>query len=178
VYAVSDGWRFLINTTVGVAGLFDVASNLHIPAHHEDFGLTLAYWGMVPQPYLMLPLLGPSSPRDAIGLVADYAASPWPYIRPWWIPTLAVGIRTINYRASLLPADKLLENSLDPYVFVRDAHIQTRHKQIEDNKLTYDQYAAKNRATFSQDISTPDTLGTDLGTMASPPPSVAEAAQH
>lgn len=178
VYAVSDGWRFLINTTVGIGGLFDVASRLHIPPHHEDFGLTLAYWGMTPQPFLMLPLLGPSSPRDGIGLIADYAASPWPYLRPWWVPTAAVGVRTINYRASLLPADKLLETAFDPYIFVRDAHIQTRKKQIQDNLLTYDQYAAQNRATFSQDISSQDTVGTDLGDMASVTPTVATAVKN
>lgn len=172
VYAVSDGWRFIINSTAGVGGLFDVATKLGIPAHHEDFGLTLAQWGLKKNsPYLMLPLLGPSNPRDTIGLFVDYMSSPWPYIRPWWIPTTVLAIKSVNTRANLLPADKLVKNSFDPYIFVREASIQARQQQIEDNQLTYNQYAAKKRNQYSDNVNDQNTLGEEIGTMASPPPS-------
>ena len=125
-YAASDLWRLLINSTVGIGGIFDPATAAGLPPHYEDFGLTLATWGAKDSYYLTLPLFGPSTFRDAFGSVFDYAMSPWPYAKPYWLNWTVYGIKVLNERANLLPADQLVNNAFDPYTFVRDAYLQRR----------------------------------------------------
>lgn len=147
--ALSDVGRLLTNTTIGVGGLFDVASGFGLEKHNEDFGQTLGYWGIGDGPFLMLPLLGPSNVRDTVGLAAYY------YLDPVWrlshTPTRSTlgAIRFVDRRARLLDAEKILdEAALDPYTFLRDAYIQQRRNLIYDGnppplKLEDDEAPAK-----------------------------------
>lgn len=136
-----DGFgRFVWNSTIGLLGLIDVASDMGLPKHQEDFGQTLAVWGVGFGPYFVIPILGPSSARDAAGLVPDAFA----YL-PWQIPKWAdfnhrvtwqwslTGLDLVQTRASLLDASNVLEEAaLDRYVFVRDAYFQRRRYLIYD----------------------------------------------
>ncbi|MBS0350243.1 MAG: VacJ family lipoprotein [Proteobacteria bacterium] len=134
-YFTADTWRFIINSTLGIGGLFDIATRFGLPKHHEDFGLTLAYWsgsnGLKPQPYLVLPFLGSTTTRDAFGKIPDAATWPFNYIYPQYYSLGIEGIYYVNLRASLLPADKLVKEAFDPYIFVRSAYLQSRNHQIE-----------------------------------------------
>jgi phospholipid-binding lipoprotein MlaA len=140
VMAGSDALRFLTNSTIGVVGIFDVASDFELPKHSEDFGQTLAVWGVGFGPYIVLPILGPSSVRDGLGWVADTFA----YL-PWQVPSWAefnhvdgwrwslTAFDFINVRASLLDTTTLLEEAaLDRYAFAREAYFQRRRNQIYD----------------------------------------------
>lgn len=132
--AVSDVGRFVINTTVGLVGCFDVATELGLEKHYEDFGQTLGVWGAGPGPYLMVPFLGPSNVRDAIGILGVETVLDLNF----WIdqPALEYSIfalRIVNQRAELLPADKLVnEAALDRYSFIRDAFLQRRRNLVYD----------------------------------------------
>lgn len=131
--AASDVGRFLINATLGIFGLFDVASEIGMERHNEDFGQTLGRWGMGDGPYLVLPLIGPRTARDFLGFLGDLNRD-----RAWNIDHIrtrnsAVGLRLINDRANLLPAEGLLdEASLDKYAYTRSAYLQRRRSLIYD----------------------------------------------
>jgi phospholipid-binding lipoprotein MlaA len=134
--ALSDVGRIAINSTVGILGVFDVATRIGLDKHEEDFGQTLAHWGMGDGPYLMLPLLGPSTVRDAFGWAGDYFTDPEFYLftetpEDWIVLTT----RVVNVRANLLPADLLLEQTTDRYVFLREAYLQRRLNLIYDGNL-------------------------------------------
>lgn len=133
--AASDSGRFLVNTSIGILGLFDVASRIGLTRHDEDFGQTMGYWGLPPGPYLVLPLLGPSSVRDAGGLVVDFVTSPSASLlneeahAEWSL----LGIRVVSQRAALLDSERLLdEAAIDRYAFVREAFLQRRENLIND----------------------------------------------
>lgn len=134
--AANDTWRILINTTVGVGGLFDVASRIGLKYYSNDFGLTMAAWGYENSNYLVLPFFGPSTPRDGIGLPVDYFAfSLYPYIYPQSTRFQMYGLGVVDRRAQLLKFQEVLdEASLDKYVFVRNAYMQRRAHQIEENQ--------------------------------------------
>jgi phospholipid-binding lipoprotein MlaA len=125
--AAEDLMRVAMNSTFGVGGLFDFATPAGLPRHHQDFGLTLARWGVPAGPYLMLPLFGPSSVRDGIGLAADVHFTPLSgYVEPGVRNPLYV-TQFVSARADMLGATDLLKQAaLDPYSFVRDAYIQQR----------------------------------------------------
>ena len=126
--------RVVVNTTVGIYGLFDVASHLNLERHPEDFGQTLGYWGVPNGPYLVLPLFGPSTLRDGTSSLA--VDTQFDVVRQLeHVPTrnAALGVRIVDKRASLLKAGHLLEEaSLDKYAFTRDAYLQYRRSQIYD----------------------------------------------
>lgn len=131
--AFSDVGRVTINSTVGILGLMDVASNLNLPRYDEDFGQTLGAWGMGSGPYIVLPLLGPSSGRDTVGLVVDWFADPINYIEDDTVRYSVRGLNIVDTRADLLHASRVLsEAALDPYAFVRDAFLQRREDQVYD----------------------------------------------
>ena len=131
--AASDVGRVLVNSTVGVAGLFDVATNMNLPRYNEDFGQTLGVWGIGAGPYIVLPFLGPSSGRDAVGLVADWYLDPLTYVDDGGVAWGLKGLRVIDRRADLLAASKVLEQAaLDPYAFVREAYLQRRESDVYD----------------------------------------------
>lgn len=133
--ATADTWRLLINTTVGIGGFVDVASHINLPAHSQDFGLTLAKWGYRSSAYFVVPILGPSTVRDAISWPINYGVfSVYPYINDIsWRNGLAAG-GFINTRAQLLDFDQTIKQaSFDPYVFQRNAYLQRRNYLIRQN---------------------------------------------
>ena len=130
--SANDFGRLAVNSTVGILGFIDVASNMNLPRHGEDFGQTLGVWGVEPGPYLVLPFLGPSSARDAVGLIPDWYIAP---IR--WIPVNdavtwgMLALWFVDRRADLLGASKVLQMAaLDPYEFIRDAYLQKRLYEV------------------------------------------------
>ncbi len=136
-HAVSDVGRFLVNSTIGILGFFDIATDMGLDKNHEDFGQTLAVWGVGDGPYVVLPFFGPSNVRDTVGLVVDIETD-------FMINTnklnsdekIAVnGLRIINRRADLLDAGQLLEDAaFDKYSFLRDGYMQRRRSQIYDGE--------------------------------------------
>lgn len=135
--AASDIGRFLVNSTIGILGLFDVATDMGLDKNREDFGQTLGVWGVADGPYMVLPFFGASNVRDTVGLVVDIETD-------FMLNTnkldsdekLAVnGLRVINRRADLLDAGQLLEDAaFDKYSFVRDGYIQRRRSQVYDGE--------------------------------------------
>jgi phospholipid-binding lipoprotein MlaA len=131
--AYSDLGRVAINSTVGVLGLFDVATEAGIEKHDEDFGQTLGRWGVADGPFLMLPFFGPSNPRDTVGRFVDYKSDLAAYVDPTRARNQLWGTRVVNRRAELLDASTVLQTAaLDPYEFVRDAYLQRRRSLIHD----------------------------------------------
>ena len=125
--------RVIVNTVFGIYGIFDVATYIKLERHPEDFGQTLGYWGVPSGPYLVLPLLGPSTLRDGASLPVDFAVSPTQYIDD--IPTRnqVFALRLVSKRAELLKSGNMLEQaSIDKYSFTRDAYLQYRRSQIYD----------------------------------------------
>ena len=133
--AASDTGRFLINSTLGVLGLFDVATPMGLEKHNEDFGQTLGAWGVNSGPFLMLPLMGPSTLRDVASRPVDAYAGYSRYVDH--IPTRnsTFGLEIIDLRANLLGASSTLDAAaLDKYQFVRDAYLQRRLRSVYDGK--------------------------------------------
>ena len=134
---MSDFARVMINTSFGIGGLFDVASEAGLPKHIEDFGQTLGYWGVPAGPYLMLPILGPSTVRDTAGLPLDIAADPWIHVMPVSTRNTGTVVRVVDQRAVLLDASNLLEEAaLDRYEFIRDGYLQRRQNKIFDGETS------------------------------------------
>jgi phospholipid-binding lipoprotein MlaA len=133
VDAVSDVGRIVVNSTIGLLGVLDVATELGLEKHDEDFGQTLGYWGMGDGPYLVLPFFGPKNLRDTFGLFVDYKTDPVTYVDPSRDRNIIQGVRIVNRRAELLETSKILETAaLDPYEFVRDAYLQRRRNLVHD----------------------------------------------
>jgi len=135
--AGTDLGRLLINSTIGIFGLFDVASELGLEKHDEDFGQTLAVWGWDDSSFLFWPIIGPRTVRDTGGWVVDVYTDP-----TWYTLNKSVAARNslvalsfVDVRASLLPSDKVVEEAaLDKYAYVRDAYLQRRRNQIFDGR--------------------------------------------
>lgn len=132
---LSDFARVLLNTTVGVAGVIDIASTAGLPQHSEDFGQTLGYWGVPPGPYLMLPLLGPSTLRDTGAFPLDLAADPWALGTAGTTKMAGSLVRVLDQRAGLLDASELVDAAaLDRYQFIRDGYLQQRRNRVFDGE--------------------------------------------
>ncbi|WP_323121917.1 MlaA family lipoprotein [Burkholderia alba] len=128
---VGDIMRVVINTVFGVGGLFDVATLAKLPKHTADFGLTMGHYGVPSGPYLVLPLLGPSTVRDTAGLAVDYVGNPLTYVKPDGVSWGLFGVNLVNTRANLLGAgDVLNAAAIDKYSFVRNAYLQRRQGLI------------------------------------------------
>jgi phospholipid-binding lipoprotein MlaA len=133
VAAASDFGRFFVNTTIGVVGLFDVATDMGLKKNNEDFGQTLGRWGVGSGPYLVLPVFGPSSVRDAVGFVVDIQADPVVSIDSVATRNAVGGLRVVNRRADLLELTDSVEGvALDSYSFVRDAYLANRRNRVYD----------------------------------------------
>lgn len=132
--ATSDLGRFVVNSTVGIVGLFDVSSKMNLEKHNEDFGQTLAVWGVGDGPYLVLPLLGPSNLRDGAALPVDRAAYPPNHMEERSTRSKLLLVEIIDKRTQLLDASDILEQAAgqDPYIFVREAYRQRRQNLIYD----------------------------------------------
>jgi phospholipid-binding lipoprotein MlaA len=131
--AVSDWARFAFNTTIGVFGINDVASDMGLEKHDEDFGQTFGRWGAGDGAYIVWPFLGPSTVRDSVGLVFDIGLDPVRQHEPKDPRYFMIGLRAVGKRADLLEASRILEEAaLDRYVFQRDAYLQRRRSLIHD----------------------------------------------
>ncbi|MCD8338922.1 MAG: VacJ family lipoprotein [Burkholderiales bacterium] len=127
-------FRLVINSTVGVGGFFDVAAKVDIPRKETDFGETLRVWGIPNGPYIIIPILGPSTLRDGLGMIPEVALDPNTYIGeawftwPWW------GVKFVTIRAQLLPVTDLLQHTVDPYIATRNAYLQNRQSVIQEEE--------------------------------------------
>jgi len=125
-----DTARLVINSTVGIGGLLDPASRMGLDRNERDLGQTFGKWGLKTGPYLVLPLLGPSDVRDAFGRLGDNLSTPRAYIRnPYWNYGLYL-LETIDSRARLLDASRILDSAYDPYAFMRNAYLQNRDFKV------------------------------------------------
>ncbi|MGB1328192.1 MAG: MlaA family lipoprotein [Porticoccaceae bacterium] len=132
--AANDIGRFGINSTLGIAGLFDIASLLSLKkSDGEDFGQTLGYWGVSEGPYIMLPFFGPSSLRDAPSRFVDQLTDPLDYLDDSTDRAVTTALGLVNTRASLLEFDNLLSG--DSYILVRDVYLQRRAYQVTDGAI-------------------------------------------
>jgi phospholipid-binding lipoprotein MlaA len=131
--AVSDFTRFTLNTVWGLLGLVDVATDLGLEKHNEDFGQTLGVWGLSPGPYVVLPVLGPSSLRDSLGLIPDSFGSPIRKVTHSSVRFGLYGLRAIEVRAGFLSAERFMDSaSVDDYAFFRNGFFQRRYSQVYD----------------------------------------------
>jgi len=130
--ALSSTYRFTVNSTIGVFGFFDIAKGYDVEKQREDFGQTLATWGVRPGPYLVLPFLGPSSLRDSLGLIVDNGAY-YPIDGISNSSATRAGLVVLNVvhaRAGLLDTVDILDNQLDPYLFLKAAYDQNRINSV------------------------------------------------
>lgn len=135
--------RLLINSTVGVAGIFDVAEAWGYPAHDTDFGLTLAHWGVPDGPFLFLPFLGPTNPRDAAGFGVDIAQDPFTWVGKGAIVSnlnwTKFGLNVLDSRERVLdPLEQIKKTALDPYATFRSLYRQRRASQIAALEVPYE----------------------------------------
>lgn len=135
---LQDIGRLLLNSTLGIGGCIDVASQWGIPKHQEDFGQTLAVWGVPSGPYVVLPVLGPSTVRDALSRPVDFLANPIGYVSHVPLRNSLQGYKMLDTRTNLLEVTDVVDQSaLDPYVMTRDAWLQRRLAQIQDEDGGY-----------------------------------------
>ncbi len=165
--AIGDAARFVFNSTFGLFGLIDIASDIGLPKHNEDFGQTLGRWGIGSGPYLVLPILGPSTLRDGAGLLLDMQAD--------WVTqnsdvatrNTTYAIRAVNSRANLLETTSVVEEAaLDKYSFVRDAWLQRRRNLVYDGNPPREE---RSRTDFpDSDSAAPASLKAGSGNNADP----------
>ncbi len=128
----SETGRFLVNSTLGIGGLFDVASRMGFEKYGEDFGQTFAVWGVPSGPYVIVPFLGPRTLRDALALPLDFLADPLLYHRHDRVRYSIFALRSIDLRARFLSLEKFVTDSYDPYIALRESYLQNRQFQIYD----------------------------------------------
>jgi phospholipid-binding lipoprotein MlaA len=138
---MSDAARLLVNSTIGIGGLFDPASGMGLDRHQADFGQTMGRWGMHSGPYLMLPFLGPSTVRDGFGLVPDYLLlheieTVKLFDNNEYVEWGLFALGTVNRRSQLLDEDRILDSAYDPYAFLRNAYLQRRDYLIHDGNVS------------------------------------------
>jgi phospholipid-binding lipoprotein MlaA len=167
VQGFSDGMRFAVNSTIGFFGLIDVASTGGLYKHDEDFGQTLGKWGIGNGPYLVIPIIGPSTVRDGIGFYADLYLDPMYYINDMSTRNLAYLAQKITLRAGLLDQEKVMDEAqIDRYEFLRDIYLLHRQSQVYDGNPP--------RRKYDDDES--DDTGLPQASPASNKPSPAAAA--
>lgn len=131
--AFSDVGRVLVNTTIGIGGTFDVASEMGLEKHAEDFGQTMGAWGVSDGPYFYWPIIGPRTTRDTVGWGVDAYVDPVMRVNDVPLRNSLAGVRLIDLRASMLASDKVVEEAaFDKYNYIRDAYLQHRRSEIYD----------------------------------------------
>ena len=138
--AIYDLNRFLFNSVFGVLGFVDVASSRGFPRHDEDFGQTFAKWGIPQGPYIVIPLLGPSTVRDGIGILGNVRVNPLIQMDNRSVRDKLLILWTIETRAALIGPDELVQDAFDPYLFVRDAYLQNRQFLINDSSTPTEEF--------------------------------------
>jgi len=131
-----DTGRLVVNTTIGIGGIFDPASHMGMPLEDRDFGQTFGKWGIPSGPFLVLPFIGPSDVRDGIGRIPDAYAEPWAYIksRYWYWDYGTLLVYEVSVRAALLPLTDMAAKTYDPYAFERNAYLQHRDFMVKGQK--------------------------------------------
>ena len=137
-YAFNDAGRFVINSTIGLFGLIDVASKMGLEKHEEDFGQTLGVWGFDSGPYIMIPFLGPSNPRDLLSRPISSFLSGTFAMEDNDVKLTLLGIDALETRERLLDAETLIIG--DKYIFVKDAYIQSREYEINNGSTEDDEF--------------------------------------
>ena len=137
-YAFNDASRFVINSTIGLLGLIDVASKLGLERHEEDFGQTLGVWGFNSGPYIMIPFLGPSNPRDLLSRPISSFLSGTFAMEDNDVKLTLIGIDALETRERLLDAETLIIG--DKYIFVKDAYVQSREYEINNGSSENDEF--------------------------------------
>jgi phospholipid-binding lipoprotein MlaA len=165
-----DSARFLMNSTLGLGGLFDPASAAGLELNDEDLGQTFGKWGMKPGPYLMVPLLGPSTFRDAFGKVADQFTYPLYYLEDDSTRLIIRGVSLLDLRAGLLDLDAQIDKSYDRYAFIRNAWLQRREFQVTDGDIE-DPSAGLEEGMEEEPV--PETEATPANPPAEAPPAPA-----
>lgn len=155
---LSDTTRFLVNTTFGVLGLFDVATKGGLAKHEEDFGQTFQVWGIGSGPFVMLPALGPSTTTDTVGKVFDFFTNPVNLINPDSDRLIVRGVGLVDTRAQLLNVEKAISG--DRYLFVRDAFLQRRQYLINDGVIEEDPFLDEFN-DFEEDLGDDSEAGLD-----------------
>jgi phospholipid-binding lipoprotein MlaA len=187
---MSDLTRFAVNSTFGILGVLDIATPGGLRKHNEDLGQTLGYWGVSSGPYLMLPLLGPSTFRDTAALPADLWGDPWSHKTPVNWRNVGIGVRAIDQRAAILDASNLLEDAaLDRYEFIRDSYLQRRASRVYDDERSQKKQEEKRqnnqgqeepsgkvdmKAAYGDDNAAPAPAGAPVPAPAPMPPSSEE----
>ena len=136
--ALQDTLRFTINSSIGVFGLFDPASSMGLPQHDEDFGQTLAVWGVKEGPYLMLPFFGPKTLRSLTGDFTDVLFNPLLNINDTNLKMKVNLINILQDRSDLSTLEEELDNAFDPYQYIKDSYIQNRIYKIHNGVITED----------------------------------------
>jgi phospholipid-binding lipoprotein MlaA len=162
---VSDIMRIVINTVFGVGGLFDVATLAKLPKHNQDLGLTFGHYGAPAGPYLVLPLFGPSTVRDAIGTGGNYFINPLTYLNPAAASWGLYGLNIMSTRANLLGASDLLEGAaIDKYSFVRNTYLQRRRYLLSEGRGG----SSSNLPDYGEGAPPPNYEDVDQGAAAAP----------
>jgi phospholipid-binding lipoprotein MlaA len=141
--AYESFWRLLINSTIGIGGLFDVASHMGLQRTSNDFGITLSKWGFSSSPYFVIPFLGPSNIRDGLSMLPDYEYfTVWPYMHDVALRNVLLGLDMVRIRTNLLESEDILNvAAFDKYTLTRDAYIQYRYQLVTSHGGKYDQGA-------------------------------------
>lgn len=175
IAAISDVCRVVVNTTIGLLGCLDVASEFGLTKHNEDLGQTLGRWGIGSGPYLVLPFFGPSTFRDGVGLVGDFKADLVANIDHVPTRNTLLTLRFVDRRATLLSVSDVLEKvALDRYIYIRDAYLQRRHSQIYDGNppdepnSTSKISATQNITVMLSEIKEADALAKPIGWFSAP----------
>jgi phospholipid-binding lipoprotein MlaA len=135
----SETGRFVVNSTIGVVGLFDVATRMGMGRYEEDFGQTLAVWGVPSGPYVIVPFYGPQTLRDAVALPVDFLADPLFYYEHDRYRYALFALRMIDLRARFLGVETFIEDSFDRYIAVRESYLQHRQYEIYDGNPPEDE---------------------------------------
>lgn len=132
---IKDTWRLVINSLVGIGGVFDVAEKWGLPAHYNDLGLTFAKWGDKHSPYFVIPLIGPATVRDGFGMLYQFTIwTPYFYFNSVPLAYGLAGTRYVDLRAQLTDSERIINEALDQYSFIRDAYLQHRNYLIQGNE--------------------------------------------
>jgi phospholipid-binding lipoprotein MlaA len=135
-----DLGRVILNTTLGIGGIFDLATPMGIERGNEDLGQTLGYWGLGAGPYIVIPFLGPSSARDIVGRYADSQINPTSFVSSVPVRNSLTGLAVVDARVGLFPAEALMNQAaLDRYTFLRSAYLQRRQSLVLDGKRPKDE---------------------------------------
>ncbi len=136
--AATDSGRLVINSTIGLVGIIDVASSVGLNKNEEDFGQTFGRWGVGSGPYIVIPFFGPSSVRDSFGLILDTVFNPIQYHEDESLRTTLLLVKQLDDRASVLSLEGLISG--DEYLFIREAYLQQREYLVNDGAVYYDDF--------------------------------------